>query len=131
MYVPLQHRYLSDPWRVIVVSMLLNLTSREHVRPILDDLFARWPTPEAMAGASPASLAKAVRATGLQEQKAARLIRMSKTFVTLPVLSTFHVEHLPGCGVYVADAFRVFCQGDYRMRPPTDKVLAEYVRERS
>jgi len=129
-YTPLQVRYISDPWRVLVVSMLLNLTSRDHVRPVLEPLFERWPSAQAMAGANVEQLERVLRPTGLQAQRAVRLVRMSHEFIKMPVLSTFHVGHLPGCGLYAADSFRVFCQGDYRT-PVGDRVLAEYVKEKS
>jgi methyl-CpG-binding domain protein 4 len=124
-YVPLQAQYGSAPWRVLVVCALLNLTSRDQVRPVLGELFDRWPHPEAMALAGP-DFEEFLRPLGLAEQRARRLRRMSEEFMGLEVLSGWHVEQLHACGSYSGDAFRIFCQGDLACRPG-DRVLKAYV----
>lgn len=124
-YVPLQAEYASAPWRVLVICALLNMTSRDQVRPMLPDLFERWPNAEAMAKAGP-GLEETLRPLGLQDQRARRLRRMSDEFTRLEVLSGYHVERLYACGMYSAEAFRVFCQGDTSFFPG-DRVLREYV----
>lgn len=125
-YVPLQAGYASAPWRVLVVCALLNLMSRDQVRPILQGLFALWPTAEVMADADYAHLEEYLRPLGLSEQRTRRLMRMSTEFKELNLLSGWHVEQLFACGKYAADSFRVFCQGDISQLPG-DRVLREYV----
>lgn len=124
-YVPLQAPYGSSPWRVLVVCALLNLTGRDQVRPMLDELFDRWPNPEAMARAG-TDFEEFLQPLGLGEQRARRLRRMSEEYMGLEVLSGWHVEQIHACGSYSADAFRVFCQGDLSSLPG-DRVLREYV----
>lgn len=123
--MPLQAPFGSSPWRVLVVCALLNLTSRDQVRPILDELFGRWPHPEAMALSGP-DLEEFLQPLGLGEQRARRLRRMSEEYMGLDVLSGWHVGQLHACGAYSADAFRVFCQGDISFLPG-DRVLRAYV----
>jgi len=109
---------------VLVVSAMLNLTSRDQVIPIIEGLFERWPTPEAMAGADE-SLDAYIAPCGLATVRAERLRHMSEAFHHMRWLSPMSVQQLPGCGRYSSDAFRIFTQRDYDS-PATDAVLAEW-----
>lgn len=127
-YVPIQAEWPADPWRVLVVCALLNLTSRRQVKPIIVELFDRWPTPSAMAEAGP-DLEELLTPCGLAPSRAKRLRSMAAAFPALTWLSPTTIQGLPGCGQYAADAFRVFVQGDLS-EDPHDAVLVEYVERR-
>jgi len=109
--------------------MMLNLTSRVQVRPIIDRLFERFPNAERMAAAGQ-DLEEMIRPCGLSERRARLLRMMSADYLRAEVLSHGHVQRLAGCGRYAADSFAIFCQGDLTVRP-TDRVLAEYVEGRT
>lgn len=127
-YVPLQKVYATDPWRVLVVCMMLNLTSRDQVRPLIERLFARFPNAARMAVAGQ-DLEEMIRPCGMPEQRARRLRLMSADYLRADVLSPVVVERLHGCGTYAADSFRIFCQG-YESFTPGDRVLAGYIDQR-
>lgn len=125
-YIPIQHVYRTDPWRVLVVCALLNLTSREQVMPLVAGLFDQWPGPKDMECAGP-ELEEYLRPLGLSEQRAKRLRLMAHDYQRAEVLSRTIVQKIHGCGQYAADSFEIFCRGNLNITP-SDGVLADYVR---
>jgi adenine-specific DNA glycosylase len=128
-YTPIQAQYRSDPYRVLVCTMLLNNTSRDQVVAVIEDLFERFPTARAMASADE-SLEACIAPCGLSAQRAGRLRRMAEELAHAPVLSPGIIGQLTGCSRYAADSFAIFCQGYTDVRP-TDKVLKEYLKGRA
>ena len=45
-----------DPWRMLVVCVLCNMTHGERAYPVALALFERWPTAGAMSAADPSDL---------------------------------------------------------------------------
>ena len=127
-YRPIQMDYLSDPWRVLAVCVCLNLSHRQAVRNTIGTLFDKFPTARSMVGVSVRDVAAPLRATGLSLTKAERLIAMSAHYLQVDYLDYETVLSLPGCGLYAADAFAVFCQGDTEIHP-ADRVLAAFLED--
>jgi methyl-CpG-binding domain protein 4 len=127
-YIPIQQMYRTDPWRVLVVCALLNLTSREQVMAMVEGLFARWPGPKEM-GEAGKELEDYIAPCGLSTQRARRLRLLSDDFLRADVLTRSVVQSIHGCGQYAADSFSVFCRGDLTVTP-SDRVLREYVERR-
>ena len=42
-------RVRHDPWKMLIATCLLNVTSGRAARPIFVELVRRWPTPQALA----------------------------------------------------------------------------------
>lgn len=124
-YVPIQQAYRTDPWRVLVVCQLLNLTNRDQVIALIEDFFDQWPGPSDTEAAG-TELEEFIKPLGFAEQRARRLRGMAVDYMKAEVLSRSMVQMLHGCGQYAADAFAVFCQGDLSYRP-SDSVLNEWV----
>lgn len=120
--------YRTDPWRVLVVCALLNLTAREQVWSIIEDFFDRWPGPTDTEAAGP-ELEEFLQPLGLGAQRARRLRGMAVDYLRAEELSRTIIQQLHGCGQYAADSFDIFCRGDYALRP-SDTVLAEYADRR-
>lgn len=127
-YVPIQQGWRTDPWKVIVVCALLNLTSRAQVLPLVAGLFDQWPNPSDVERAGP-ELEEYLRPLGLSDQRCRRLRLMAADYQRAEILTRGVVQSIHGCGQYAADAFDVFCRGDLSVTP-SDTVLREYVERR-
>lgn len=121
----LQETYYTSPWRLLVVSILLNVTSGRHqVRPVVGDLFDRYPSPEAMAEADEEELAGMIRRLGLYRKRAKALVDFSRTYLDSPPWRT--PAELKYFGKYADDSYRLFCLGEWRQVRPRDKKLKQY-----
>ncbi len=120
----LQEDMWPDVWKILVVCILHNQTSRKQVDKVYKNLFLRYPQPDLMAAANPESLAKILKPLGLYNRRSKSLIRFSKEFLNnswnLP-------SDLYACGKYADDCFRVFCRFEWNDVEPTDHALNDYV----
>lgn len=135
----IQERYAyDDPWRLLVVCQLLNLTQRAQVEPLLGELFTRWPDAHAMCGASLVELMQFLRPLGNARTKAARLTQMSLQWWKeeseteedrWPPAADF-VAELYGCGPYAVDSYNYFVLGDTSNFLSGDSKLALWRRSK-
>ena len=120
----LQEIYQDDPWKMLVCCILLNLTKRQQVDGIRDELFRLYPTPNKMKDADVDKLSKLLQPLGLYNKRAQSLKRFSKEWVD----GFKSVDELYGIGEYAKDSWNIF-----QMNNPTnhsnDKVLAQYLKE--
>lgn len=109
--VPLDH---SDPFSLLVAVVLSAQCTDVKVNQVTPALFARAPTPEAMARLTPAQLEMTIQTLGLAPQKSKALVGLSKLLVERHagrVPESFEeLEALPGVGhktasVVIAQAF--------------------------
>ena len=109
--VPLDH---SDPFTLLVAVVLSAQCTDVKVNQVTPALFARAPTPEAMARLTPAQVEKTIQTLGLAPQKSKALVGLSKLLVERHagrVPESFEeLEALPGVGhktasVVIAQAF--------------------------
>lgn len=117
----IQERYRKNAWRMMVACILLNRSYSNVVDPILKRLIRRYPTPCAMASASPVYVYSLIHRTGLAEIKTKRLIDMSRAW-----LEGRSITDLPGVGRYALDSYRIFVHRDHTIRP-TDRMLKKYL----
>jgi endonuclease-3 len=68
----------STPFELLVVAILAAQCTDVKVNQVTPDLFRRYPSPEAFAGADEAELQEAVRATGFFRQKARSIIEVAQ-----------------------------------------------------
>lgn len=146
-----------DPWKLLAAVMLLNMTTGRQAIPIFWRLMDRWPTPECMSCgeqtyvslshlvltpylASEDDLRALLQPLGLAKKRARRLIDLSAQYLQDPP-STDHphksrnyrvptpVSHLPGCGPYALDSYRIFCGplDEWKRVRPSDKELIRYL----
>lgn len=120
----LQEDMWPDVWKILVVSILHNQTSRKQVDKVYKKLFEHYPCAESMSLANQSLVAEIVKPLGLYNRRSAGLIKFSKQFVeknwNLP-------SELHGCGKYADDCYRVFCEFDWNSVNPTDHALNDYV----
>ncbi|PUZ45989.1 hypothetical protein GQ55_7G009000 [Panicum hallii var. hallii] len=122
-YNLLQEKYASDPWKVIVICMLLNLTKGDQVKKILKGFFKRYPDAQTAYTADPEMMAKYLAPLGLQRVKANRIQRFSKAYVEE---EWTYITELCGVGKYAADAYAIFCAGRATEVVPEDHMLVVY-----
>ncbi|HUW59058.1 MAG TPA: endonuclease III [Planctomycetota bacterium] len=76
--VMLNHR---NAYELLVATILAAQCTDERVNEVTDGLFRKYPTPEALAKAKPATLEKEVRPTGFFRQKAKSITSCSRVIV--------------------------------------------------
>ncbi|XP_019458151.1 PREDICTED: methyl-CpG-binding domain protein 4-like protein [Lupinus angustifolius] len=119
----LQEYYVYDPWRVLVTSVLLNLTTGAQVRRVLSNLFNLCPNAKSCIEVEVQEIEQVIKTLGLQNKRAKALQRLSHEYL---YGSWTHVTQLHGVGKYVGDAYAIFCTGEWRNVTPTDKELLPY-----
>lgn len=125
----LQLQYRRRPWRLLVTCVLLNQTGGvAQVKPVLHELFERWPTPKAMMLAGP-ELEEFIRPLGLWRRRAKTLRDLSLAWHCRRhrIRTREDVLALPGIGPYAADAWEIVCRGRLHVEPD-DKELTRWVR---
>lgn len=119
----LQEDYVHDPWRVLVICILLNRTTGKQVSQVLPTLFTLCPNANTTTEVPIEALVKVLRPLGLQNRRAATLKTFSKEYLQD---SWTHVTQLHGIGKYAADAYAIFCTGKWDHVRPEDHKLTEY-----
>ena len=119
----LQERFWPDEWKILVVCLMLNQTSRKQVEPMIHDFFSRFPTPESIVDAEDAEVLKFISSLGLKNRRLKTLKRFSEEFVTK---SWKDARELYGIGKYADDTYRIFIRGEWTNIQPDDHALVDY-----
>lgn len=118
----IQQEYAGDPWKVLICCILLNQTSNKQVRPLIDNFFKKWPTPESIVLEDEMAISSFIRSTGFHNIKASRIKKLSYSWNS-GVRDPFK---LPGIGDYAREAWRIFINNDVSFNPK-DKKLKMYI----
>ncbi|KAK6923618.1 hypothetical protein RJ641_009818 [Dillenia turbinata] len=119
----LQEDHAHDPWRVLIICMLLNRTSGCQVGRVISDFFALCPDAQTAVNVSPEEIEKVIQTLGLQEKRSVMIQRFSREYLEE---SWTHVTQLHGVGKYAADAYAIFCTGQWNRVRPMDHMLEKY-----
>ncbi|XP_044954515.1 titin isoform X2 [Hordeum vulgare subsp. vulgare] len=119
----LQEKYASDPWKVILICVFLNLTQGIQVKRMLEGFFERYPDPLSAINADPDKMAEYLAPLGLNNVRTRNIKKLSKQYVGN---EWTHVTQLCGVGKYAADAYAIFCAGRAREVVPDDHKLVDY-----
>lgn len=122
----LQQDHYHDPWRVLVICMLLNVTGGKQVEDILSNFFALCPDAQTAVATDSSEIEKLTQRLGLQRKRAAMIQRLSKEYLSD---EWTHVTQLHGVGKYAADAYAIFCTGMWDKVKPNDHMLNRYWKE--
>ncbi|WP_322150537.1 endonuclease III [Paratractidigestivibacter sp.] len=71
----------STPFRLVIAVLLSAQTTDAQVNRVTPELFDRFPTPEAMAAASPAEVAEIIRTLGFYKTKARHCVECAQKIV--------------------------------------------------
>ena len=110
----LEELFLDNPWRLLVSTICLNITTRGQVDRVLYEFFQRWPTAEATAAADWTEVSAIISPLGLGIKRAKGLVRFSAEFLELTKdVSAFRLteEQVTGlycCGQYGWSAYNIF-----------------------
>lgn len=119
----IQEKYWPDGWKILVCCLCLNLTKRAQMEPVVEEMFQRWPTPQALAAASDADLEDLIKPLGMQRKRTQTLKKMSAQYAAG---GWKQAKELYGIGKYGDDAYRIFILGDWRAVEPKDHALNDY-----
>ncbi|XP_042441484.1 methyl-CpG-binding domain protein 4-like protein [Zingiber officinale] len=122
-YHLLQERHSVDPWRVLIICMLLNVTKGRQVSGVLPGLFLMCPNAEAMSKVDEEEMEKVIHSLGLQKKPSNMLKRFSCEYLRDDWI---YVTQLHGIGKYAADAYAIFCTGKMKQITPRDHKLVAY-----
>ena len=122
-YDLLQERFWPNEWKILVVCLMLNQTSRKQVEPMIHDFFEKYPDPSSLVEVEEAELFKILKPLGLANRRVKILKKFSSDYLSLNWQSA---KELYGCGKYADDAWRIFCKGDWRSVEPKDHALNFY-----
>tara|TARA_Y100001938_G_C8046360_1_gene409131 strand:+ start:230 stop:661 length:432 start_codon:yes stop_codon:yes gene_type:complete len=120
----LQEQMWPDAWKILIVCVLHNQTSRKQVDKVYKTLFDCYPNPASMSNADHKELVEIIRPLGFYNRRAQTLVRLSKDFLEK---NWETAKDLYGCGKYADDCYRVFFTGDWKAVKPTDHALNDYV----
>lgn len=71
----------TNPFRLVISVLLSAQTTDAQVNRVTPELFRRFPTPEAMAAASPAEVAEIIRSLGFYKTKARHCVEAAQAIV--------------------------------------------------
>ena len=120
----IQTHYLGDPWKIMISCILLNQTTNIQVRPVIVDLFNRFPTSNSITKSDEFEIASIIRSTGFQNVKARRIIAFTKSWNS----GERNPDKFPGIGPYARDSWKIFVEGITNILP-TDKKLKIYLAQ--
>lgn len=71
-----------SPYRLVISVLLSAQTTDAQVNKVTPELFRRWPSPEALAAASPEEVAEVIRSLGFYKSKARHAVEAAQTIVS-------------------------------------------------
>ncbi|KAI0687340.1 DNA glycosylase [Earliella scabrosa] len=159
--VLIQEHVANSPWRLLIAVTLLNKTAGTQSIPVFFEIMDLWPTAGDLAQAPMSRLFELLKDLGFGEKRSQRLIDISQTYLSDPPVfgrcrpsrgyttglfltdegsiqvkkvpyPPTPISHIPGCGPYALDSYRIFCTGDdeWKTVRPTDKELTKYLQWR-
>ena len=118
----IQHDYLEDPWKMLICCILLNQTTNQQVRKVLDPLFELIPDPASCVSVDPLKISEIIKPTGFYNIKALRMQKLSKKWME----GFEHPRELPGVGKYAMESWDIFVNNRTDF-VPSDKKLKMYL----
>uniref|UniRef100_A0A7S4S475 HhH-GPD domain-containing protein n=1 Tax=Ditylum brightwellii TaxID=49249 RepID=A0A7S4S475_9STRA len=79
----LEEIFTSDPWRLLLTTILLNKTSRSQVDPVLLAFFQLCPDAESAAKGDAEQISELITPLGLMHKRSRAIIRFSKEYLEL------------------------------------------------
>nr|GMC87010.1 methyl-CpG-binding domain protein 4-like protein [Ipomoea batatas] len=122
-YNLLQEDHVHDPWRVLVICMLLNRTTGLQAGRVISTLFTLCPNAKTATEIAAEDIEKVIQPLGLHKKRAVMIKRFSLEYLGD---GWTHATQLHGVGKYAADAYAIFCTGKWDRVRPTDHMLNKY-----
>lgn len=122
-YKLLQEDHAHDPWRVLVICKLLNVTTGRQVKQVLSNFFKLCSNAKDATEVATEEIEKVIKSLGLRRRRARDIQRLSEEYLKE---DWTHVTKLYGVGKYAADAYAIFCTGKWDRVNPDDHMLTKY-----
>ncbi|KAI3814406.1 hypothetical protein L1987_19161 [Smallanthus sonchifolius] len=119
----IQEDHIHDPWRIVAICILLNLTQGVQVRGVISDFFSLCPDAKTTTEVPQETIERLITPLGLQKVKSERIHKFSQEYLRD---DWTHITQLHGVGKYAADAYAIFVTGQWRRVIPTDHMLNRY-----
>lgn len=129
----IEELFLENPWRLMVSTIFLHVTTRSQIDRALFHFFQQWPDAEATAKADWEEILPIVESLGLGNKRSQALVRFSREFIELTdvndefSLSERQVKSLYFIGDYGWSAYRIFILKDLPLSGVKDHALSLYV----
>lgn len=118
-----QEIYLEDPWKMLLICMMLNQTSYKQVDKVRDRFFSRFDTPERLISAETEEIVEIIKPLGFYNRRAAQWKRFSEEWLAWDGVD---VSSLHGIGKYAEDSWKIFQLGMFEIKAD-DKELKKYL----
>ncbi|GJR83687.1 methyl-CpG-binding domain protein 4-like protein [Tanacetum coccineum] len=119
----IQENHYHDPWRIVVICILLNKTQGIQVKPAILDFFNLVPDAATALVVPADEIIKLITPLGLQNIKTERIQNFSAGYL---YDDWTHITQLHGVGKYAADAYAIFVTGHWKRVIPKDHMLNKY-----
>lgn len=123
------------PWRILVVCALLNRTHGRQVRPMVEEFFERWPSPERVVKTTE-GMYDLIRPLGFGNRRIETIRNISEDYVLFfgegdakKEQGFGWVDAIRGCGQYAKDSIAIFVC-DVLQNVSSDTWLQKYVEWR-
>lgn len=123
-YMYRQEMYRDDPWKMLIVCMMLNQTSYKQVDLVREEFFRRFDTPEALMTASDEDIVAIIRPLGFYNKRAKQWKKFSSAWLDW---DGRNISDLPGVGKYASDSWKIFQEHIYNITVE-DKELKKYLQ---
>lgn len=123
-YIYRQEMYQDDPWKMLIVCMMLNQTSYKQVDKVRFIFFDRFPTAKHLVLATDQEIIDIIKPLGFYNKRARMWKRFSYAWIDW---DWNDVKTLPGVGKYASDSWEIFQRGNYNL-VVEDKELKKYLQ---
>jgi endonuclease III len=132
-YQTRQEEYRDEPWKMLMVCMMLNQTSHKQVDQVRHEFFSKYPTPQAVVDGDSIEMAELIKSLGFYNKRVKSWKRFCLEWMDLTLsydteqdIPYEKIESLHGIGKYAVDSWRVFQKYEYDIEVQ-DHVLVWYV----
>jgi methyl-CpG-binding domain protein 4 len=122
-YVFKQEIYRDDPWKMLIVCMMLNNTSYKQVDKVKNLFFEKFPNPKALLKATNEEVIAIIRPLGFYNKRCKTWKKFSEKWLLNDWAA---VNELPGIGKYASDSWEIF-QNENINIDVEDKELKKYI----
>lgn len=128
-----QEEYRDEPWKMMMICMMLNCTSYKQVDQIKDQFFLKYPDAKSIVDSDPEELSEIIKPLGFYNKRVTQWkkfcsewIRLSCEYDKDSEIPSEKIAELHGVGDYALASWKVFQNYEYDIEVE-DHVLVKYV----
>lgn len=124
-YGLIQESLWPNEWYVLIVSIMLNRTSRKQVEKVWPKFVDKFPTPTHLLHSSESEISDLISPLGFKNRRAHSIMKMTECYLCSNWDSA---DQLPGIGDYGFRSWEIFIKGKLGDSEPKDHALNVYWR---